>query len=676
MSNYCTKSINNKLLFFVNGKRVSLKYYSSHYGVNEKECLTKEQRKNKLKEAISNYDKLNREHSNLLSICQQKLETCQKRLTEVENSVIESGSLISDICEKDKKKLQNTIDSLRNGEEEHLKAKEELRDYISSTNKSFDDAKKKLLSDIESLHKERNTLSTSISDLTKHKLDYEKKYEEVLSEKNVIGEERDSLKSSIVSLKQTLSKLRQEHDECMSNNSTIKDEIQSSIKKVEEQRDLAIKQLESIGGENKRLSELETKNQEVLSEKNTISTERDSYLKKIQEQDEKINNLVSEISNLRDIMSSDEEVSNNTISSYSLKNSKLEYEVKKLMESIQRVQQTNSELGIESDKLKHMLQQERASCNISIRMLEAHVKKLARELDEEERESNILEEKLEEEKEKSIRLAKELEKQKLKYDQDMYDLHELVKKSFAEDVLRRNTKFTETKVALENQLSYLNQKFNDVQNELDKERSSKKIVDQTNYELDERIKEIEIQLNDAYQKNIEITNLLNSEQLNKEELVKKFNEITSSPEYKTIQSEKEKIKKSQQFSQSFVKSEEERTERKERKSKEKQKRDYERNLEGLRNLNEYREKKRSENLQRYQYKKENERLEKEALLKTEQILLDREEAKMNQLFAEVNKLKRSLDDFYFNNRVVPTLQELMVLYPDDNTFIEKLRKNK
>jgi hypothetical protein len=37
---------------------------------------------------------------------------------------------------------------------------------------------------------------------------------------------------------------------------------------------------------------------------------------------------------------------------------------------------------------------------------------------------------------------------------------------------------------------------------------------------------------------------------------------------------------------------------------------------------------------------------------------------------------KQINDFYFNNRVVPTLQELMALYPDDTTFIEKLRKNK
>jgi hypothetical protein len=74
------------------------------------------------------------------------------------------------------------------------------------------------------------------------------------------------------------------------------------------------------------------------------------------------------------------------------------------------------------------------------------------------------------------------------------------------------------------------------------------------------------------------------------------------------------------------------------------------------------------------FSNKNEDISKKLTQEIENKKKDHVEILRGEFFSE--SVKRSLDDFYFNNRVVPTLQELMVLYPDDNTFIEKLRKNK
>ena len=70
----------------------------------------------------------------------------------------------------------------------------------------------------------------------------------------------------------------------------------------------------------------------------------------------------------------------------------------------------------------------------------------------------------------------------------------------------------------------------------------------------------------------------------------------------------------------------------------------------------------------------NEDISRKLIQEIENKKKDQVEILRGEFFSD--SVKRSLDDFYFNNRVVPTLQELMVLYPDDTTFLEKLRKNK
>lgn len=354
MSHHCTKSTNDKLLFFVNGKRVSSAHYRSQYAVNDNECLTKEQRKNLLNQSIANYENLQRDHTRLLSSCEEKLGRCNKRVTELEASLLKSASTFGKTCEKDKQALEKTIRSLRSSKSQNDDRKydeelEKLRDTLRRTQSGFDEEKKSFTSKLASFNKERQTFETSIRDAQSRSAELEQKYQGILSEKNVIGQERDELRKEIEKLSLSIKELINERDECISNMSkmpkmktedkALQQTLEAEINEKATERATLLQQLKDISDDNKLLI---SQRDALLRQSSKHENERRALTERLQQTEREIESMKNERD---DLFRQLEEMKGNRTQSSELK------------EEIRLIQQTLQETTNERDTLRQQLKE-------------------------------------------------------------------------------------------------------------------------------------------------------------------------------------------------------------------------------------------------------------------------------------------------------------------------------
>lgn len=296
MSHHCTKSINDKLLFFVNGKRVSDAHYRSHYNVNVSECLTKEQRKNILKQSITNYQNLKRDHAKILSSCKEKLGKCNKRVSDLEASLLKSAETFTKTCEKDKQALEQTIRALRatqNDDRKYDEELEKLRGKLRTTQSAFDDEKKSLISKLRSFETERQTFEKSIRDATNRSAECDKKYAQVLSDKNAIEQDRNELRIEIEKLSRSIqgltNEIRQktlEMEELMRKPKTIAED--KSLKQTIQVNQSVIAELTNerdalAQDRNNKQTQIQALSDDLSALRQQSSTERETLLREIED---------------------------------------------------------------------------------------------------------------------------------------------------------------------------------------------------------------------------------------------------------------------------------------------------------------------------------------------------------------------------------------------------------
>jgi len=423
MSHHCTKSSNDKLLFFVNGKRVSEDHYRSHYDVNDRDCLTKEQRKNMLKQSISNYQNLQRDHSRLLSSCEEKLGRCNKRVTELEASLLKSAETLTKRCEKDKQALEKTIQALRasqnsNDDRKYDNELEKLRVKLLDTQSEFEKEKRSFSSKLDAFNAERQTFDQSIRDVQIRSAELDKKCE---GEKNAIIQERDEI----------LQQLKQMSEDRDKKDASQRDALESERNDLRQQLSNLTREQENLASKNIKTVETLSKARDALLEEKTISeTAIAQYKKAIEVYKQNIDDLSRQVADCKS-------------------------------GCVSQIEALNADFA----------QKERGFIE-TISTLKERVTALEQELSKERSETNETFRKYKEDQETLFR------KMQADFDQKLDDCNrtceeskQTLREGFRKDLSERDTEFTETREALKSQNQKLLQEVDAVNAQIEKTTS-------------------------------------------------------------------------------------------------------------------------------------------------------------------------------------------------------------
>jgi chromosome segregation ATPase len=200
--NHCTKTTKDKLMFFENGKRIKESLYRAKYPDHDDSmCLTKQERKQKLRESIRNTSDIKTE----LKDCKDRLGRCNQRVTELEAELVARNNEFIARQNKLRIELSAEIDQLREDLRAGRDCTEELRQLREKMNEELRECKENLNSisnDLEKVQAERNRLGDELDGARQRGGDCDKRLSQITEERNSL-EERNKNHASLKNLLDT-----------------------------------------------------------------------------------------------------------------------------------------------------------------------------------------------------------------------------------------------------------------------------------------------------------------------------------------------------------------------------------------------------------------------------------------------------------------------------------------
>ena len=170
MSHHCTRTSANKLMFFENGRRVREGEYRRRYpNHNDQECLTTQQRRQRIQAAIRSLSGVRGEQDRLITECQTRLGRCNQRVAELEAQLLEKNKEFiereRDVRAEMKSDIEDLQNQLRKGKDcsaEIAEITNRMTEELNVTRKEKDEINALLNASTS----ERERLSNQIGEIT------------------------------------------------------------------------------------------------------------------------------------------------------------------------------------------------------------------------------------------------------------------------------------------------------------------------------------------------------------------------------------------------------------------------------------------------------------------------------------------------------------------------------
>lgn len=170
MSHHCTRTSANKLMFFENGRRVREGEYRQRYpNHKDEECMTKQQRRQRIQDAIRTLSGVRTEQNQLVTECQTRLGRCNKRVAELEAQLVQKNQEFiereRDVRAEMKSDIEDLQIQLRKGKdcsEEIAELTQKMTEHLNVARREKDE-----ISDLlNATTSERDRLSGQLGDMT------------------------------------------------------------------------------------------------------------------------------------------------------------------------------------------------------------------------------------------------------------------------------------------------------------------------------------------------------------------------------------------------------------------------------------------------------------------------------------------------------------------------------
>lgn len=288
MSGHCTRTSNNRLMYYINNKRVTkAEFYKQFPNFREEDCQTKEQRQNALLNVGQKVSDIKRDQTELLQECRTQLTTCNHRVAELEGIIANNAKIVlqqqkqaEEVCKKELERI---------GEELKKKATSEVR-------KRLDALRKKVTTQFNTIKTENTALQEQLRQYLEEKkerqeeldrlrrlsTDCEERHREALRELD----NRKMTESEKTRVEQELSRLRDEFNTLTS----FKDQLMADCREQISEKD---KLLESMKADVERKVQEFAK--ELASLQERVQTSNVS-LSKCQEEKSELDSLLKQLS--------------------------------------------------------------------------------------------------------------------------------------------------------------------------------------------------------------------------------------------------------------------------------------------------------------------------------------------------------------------------------------------
>ena len=258
MSHHCTRTTANKLMFFENGRRVREGEYRRRYPThNDQECLTTQQRRQRIQAAIRSLSGVRTEQNQLLTECHTRLGRCNQRVAELEAQLLEKNKEFiereRDVRAEMKTDIEDLQDKLRKGKdcsEEIAELTQRMKEDLSVARREKDEISQ-LLNATTSV---RDRLSGQLGEMTQREQNCNERMQKTQQENEQERQKREKAEADLINL-------RAEHQKCNENLEKVS-RLLSDSKKYQSQLE-ALRQEHSECKE--RTRQLETENASLSS---------------------------------------------------------------------------------------------------------------------------------------------------------------------------------------------------------------------------------------------------------------------------------------------------------------------------------------------------------------------------------------------------------------------------
>lgn len=399
MSAHCTRTSNNRLMYYISGKRVTKnEFYQRFPNFKEENCQTKEQRQKSLVGVARKVSQIRDDQSALLEECKTQLKTCNLRVVELEQTVANNVILIAEqqknIQDECKKELEKLKSNLQKKSTDDMKKKiSQLRNQLTPQIATLKTENVALSEQIKHYADEQQERRDEIERLRQISNDCEKRHQEVVRElenRRMTQIEKERLNDELILLKQESNELKVNYEQLIADcreQTSIKDrnlevlrqDFEGRMQDFTQQYQSLQERLESsnisLGNSDQERRRLEnlldemTKNKEILEKKyEVLTSEHAETLKLLREGEATISDLRQEIKRLRQEHGTDMKRQIDTFESkvsqlksdHDLERQSIRRELEKRLEemisSMSSLNDENNKLGQENKNLSSLLQ--------------------------------------------------------------------------------------------------------------------------------------------------------------------------------------------------------------------------------------------------------------------------------------------------------------------------------
>jgi len=234
MSHHCTRTTANKLMFFENGRRVREGEYRQRYpNHNDQECLTTQQRRQRIQAAIRSLSGVKGEQDRLITECQTRLGRCNQRVAELEAQLLEKNKEFiereRDVRAEMKSDIEDLQKQLRKGKdcsEEIAELTQRMKEDLSVARREKDEINALLNASTS----ERERLSNQIGEITRREQNCNAQIQKTQAENDTLIDLREQEREKREKVEADLINLRAEHQKCNENLERVSRQLADSGK--------------------------------------------------------------------------------------------------------------------------------------------------------------------------------------------------------------------------------------------------------------------------------------------------------------------------------------------------------------------------------------------------------------------------------------------------------------
>jgi chromosome segregation ATPase len=402
MDHHCTKTANDKLMFFVNGKRVTRTKYETDYPeFKESDCVRTEHR-------LARFRELKRAvYSNQDGAADERVRSCNTQLAQCNEQVRQLQQQLADFnkqCDSEKSALQKFLDDCNSGLIKYKsdnKALQQLREKLERDGSAIKSGRDKLRDSLnEAIQRQklleselkdaktqvttigrqnaelisnRSVLQTTVAELTREIQSYRQQINNGEGDRGIVDDEQ---MADYVYLINRLQSAEAERDSARAQLQSLNDQLTANNAELATLRTENAGQAQSIGDITRQLSEkdderaqLQSLNGQLTAERERLRTENAGQLESIEnitkqlgETEDTIKGLISERDSVRqELITVNSEIE-------SLRSSQGDSD--EIRSQLQRMKTERNDLQAKFDELTESCQNETVAKNQLIKQLE------------------------------------------------------------------------------------------------------------------------------------------------------------------------------------------------------------------------------------------------------------------------------------------------------------------